>query len=181
MRASRPPSASSPRLVACLVLFVFMIVYGLSAVSGSASPRRAYSFTVPPVCQDAPSSRPASSNGSLVDGLGVASRALRAGHPLVGAFQLISEEIGDPLGRLFGTIYHQQAFGGDLRESIQSAAVHVRNTEFKLFATSISVQLHSGGNLADLMDSLSSVIRDRMRLNKRIRVLTPRPQMSKSS
>ena len=116
----------------------------------------------------------------LVDALGVAARALRAGHPLVGAFQLISEEIGEPLGKIFGQIYQEQAFGSDLKESIRNAAKANRNTEFKLFATAIAVQLHSGGNLADLMDSLASVVRARIRLNKRIRVLTAQTQVSKA-
>jgi tight adherence protein B len=116
----------------------------------------------------------------LVDALGVAARALRAGHPLVGAFQLISEEIGEPLGKVFSQIYHQQAFGSDLRESIRGAAKANRNNEFKLFATAVTVQLQSGGNLADLMDSLSSVVRARIRLNKRIRVLTAQTQFSKA-
>jgi tight adherence protein B len=115
----------------------------------------------------------------LVDALGVAARALRAGHPLVGAFQLISEEIGDPLGKVFRQIYQEQAFGSDLRESIRTAARIARNTEFKLFATAVSVQLQSGGNLADLMDSLAAVVRARIRLNKRIRVLTAQTQFSK--
>ena len=116
----------------------------------------------------------------LVDALGVAARALRAGHPLVGAFQLIAEEIGEPLGPIFRQIYQQQAFGSDLKESIRVAARENRNIEFKLFATAVSVQLHSGGNLADLMDSLASVVRARIRLNKRIRVLTAQTQFSKA-
>ena len=115
----------------------------------------------------------------LVDALGVAARALRAGHPLVGAFQLIAEEIGDPLGSIFGQIYQQQAFGSDLRESIRQSAKEAGSVEFKLFATAVSVQLQSGGNLADLMDSLASVVRARIRLNKRIRVLTAQTQFSK--
>ncbi|MBP8605941.1 MAG: type II secretion system F family protein [Phycisphaerae bacterium] len=115
----------------------------------------------------------------LVDALGVAARALRAGHPLVGAFQLIGEEIGDPLGGLFRQIYQEQAFGSDLKDSLKKAAREVRNTEFKLFSTSVIVQLQSGGNLADLMDTLASVIRSHIWLNKRIRVLTAQTQFSK--
>ncbi|MCI0499671.1 MAG: type II secretion system F family protein [Planctomycetales bacterium] len=115
----------------------------------------------------------------LVDALGVAARALRAGHPLVGAFQLIAEEIGDPLGGIFRQVYQEQAFGSDLKDSLKKAAKENRNTEFKLFATSVTVQMHSGGNLADLMDTLSSVIRSRIWLNKRIRVLTAQTQFSK--
>ena len=68
----------------------------------------------------------------LVDALGLAARALRAGHPLVGAFQLISEEIGDPIGGIFGTIYQQQAFGSDLKQSIRDAAKD--NTKYRVQA-----------------------------------------------
>lgn len=167
--------------VFCAIVAVFIIVYGLSGGLWLSVASSAVVFYI--FLQYANSrimKRASLFERQLVDGLGVAARALRAGHPLVSAFQLISEEIGEPLGTLFGNIYRQQAFGSDLKESIKNAGKRVRNTEFKLFATSISVQLHSGGNLADLMDSLSSVIRDRMRLNKRIRVLTAQTQMSKT-
>jgi Flp pilus assembly protein TadB len=115
----------------------------------------------------------------LVDALGIAGRALRAGHPLVGAFQLIAEEISDPVGVIFQQIVQEQAFGSDLKGSLQKVAKDSRNTEFKLFSTAVTVQVQSGGNLADLMDSLSSVIRSRIWLNKRIRVLTAQTQFSK--
>ena len=115
----------------------------------------------------------------LVDALGVAARSLRAGHPLVGAFQLIAEEISKPVGPIFQNIHRQQAFGNDLREALKNAADEVRNREFKLFATAVTVQMQSGGNLADLMDTLVSVTRARIWLNKRIRVLTAQVQFSK--
>ena len=115
----------------------------------------------------------------LVDALGVAARSLRAGHPLVGAFQLIGEEISKPVGPIFQQLHHQQAFGNDLRDSLKKAAEKNRNREFKLFATAVTVQMQSGGNLADLMDTLVSVTRARIWLNKRIRVLTAQVQFSK--
>lgn len=115
----------------------------------------------------------------LVDSLGIAARALRAGHPLVGAFQLVSEEIGEPLGSVFSRICQEQSLGLDLRDSIRKVAKTTHNSELKLFATAVAIQFQSGGNLADLMDSLASVIRDRMRLNRRVRVITAQTQFSK--
>jgi tight adherence protein B len=115
----------------------------------------------------------------LVDALGVAARSLRAGHPLVGAFQLIGEEISKPVGPIFQQIHRQQAYGSDLREALKNTAEKIRNREFKLFATAVTVQMQSGGNLADLMDTLVSVTRARIWLNKRIRVLTAQVQFSK--
>lgn len=115
----------------------------------------------------------------LVDALGISARALRAGLPLMGSFQLISEEIDDPIGSIFFQICHEQLLGLDMKDSIRKVAKTVPSAELKLFATSVAIQLQSGGNLADLMDSLASVIRARMRLNRRVRVLTAQTQFSK--
>jgi tight adherence protein B len=116
----------------------------------------------------------------LVSALGIASRALRAGHPLVGAFQLVSEEIDEPLGSVFFQICQEQALGLDLKDSIRKVAKTTHNPELKLFATAVSIQFQSGGNLADLMDSLALVIRARMKLNRRVRVITAQTQFSKN-
>ena len=115
----------------------------------------------------------------LVDSLGISARALRAGLPLLGSFQMISEEIDKPVGDIFSRICHEQLLGLDMKDSIRKVARNVYNPELKLFATAVAIQLQSGGNLADLMDSLSSVIRVRMRLNRRVRVLTSQTQFSK--
>ena len=115
----------------------------------------------------------------FVDALGICARALRAGLPLLGSFQLISEEIDKPVGDIFFRICNEQLLGLDMKESIRKVARNVYNPELKLFATAVSIQLQSGGNLADLMDSLASVIRARMRLNRRVRVLTSQTQLSK--
>ncbi len=115
----------------------------------------------------------------FVDALGIAARSLRAGHPLIGAFQLVSREIDEPLGGIFYRICQEQALGFDLKDSIRKIAKTTSSQELKLFATSVAIQLHSGGNLADLMDSLSAIVRARMRLQRRIRVLTAQTQFSK--
>jgi len=116
----------------------------------------------------------------LVDALGISARALRAGLPLLGSFQLISEEIDDPIGGVFSRICHEQLLGMDVKDSIRNVAKTVPSPELKLFATSVAIQLQSGGNLADLMDSLASVVRARMRLNRRVRILTAQTQLSKN-
>lgn len=115
----------------------------------------------------------------LLDALELAVRSLRANHPLLGAFRLVSEEVPDPVGRLFGQVCQQQALGMSLEDSLQKVAVTSDHPEFKLFATSISIQLRSGGHLADMMERLAQVIRDRLRLGRRVRVLTAQVQLSK--
>lgn len=115
----------------------------------------------------------------FVDSLGIAARALRAGHPLVGAFQLIAGEMEDPLGSIFDDICQEQALGLDLKDAIRRAADTNHNEDLKLFATAVTIQMSSGGNLAELMDTLAFVMRSRMRLHRRVRVLTAQTQMSK--
>ena len=114
----------------------------------------------------------------LVDALGIAARSLRAGHPLVGAFQVISEEVGEPLNSAFYRIVQEQSLGLDMKNSIRKVSRDIGNNEFKLFATAVAIQLQSGGNLADLMDTLAAVIRERTRLNRKVRVLTAQTQFS---
>jgi tight adherence protein B len=114
----------------------------------------------------------------FVDALGIAARSLRAGHPLVGAFQLISNEIPEPVGKVFYNICQEQSLGLDMKDSLRKVALLTANKEMKLFATAVAIQLQSGGNLADLMDSLAAVIHARIKLNQRIRILTAQTVLS---
>jgi tight adherence protein B len=115
----------------------------------------------------------------LVDGLELAARSLRVGHPLVGSFRMISEEIGAPVGLLFGEVCQQQELGISLDEALRGVAARTYSDDLKLFATSVVIQLRSGGNLADMMERVAGVIRERNRLARRVRVLTAQTQMSK--
>jgi tight adherence protein B len=115
----------------------------------------------------------------LIDSLELAARSLRAGHPLTGAFRLIAEEIPAPVGNIFAEVVQHQGLGSSLEQAMRGAAVSCPSPDFKLFATSIVIQLRSGGNLAEMMERLAFVIRERMRLARRVRVLTAQTQFSK--
>jgi tight adherence protein B len=116
----------------------------------------------------------------FVDAMGLAARSLRAGHPLLGAFQMISQELGDPVRGLFAGICQQHAMGLKLEEAIARVAAESANRDVKLFSTAITIQLRSGGNLADVMERLADVIRDRVRIGRRVKVLTAQTQFSKN-
>jgi len=115
----------------------------------------------------------------FVDALELAARSLRAGHPLVGAFQLVSDEMQAPVKHVFAEICQRHALGADLEGAIREVSMHSPSSDLKLFATSVAIQIRSGGNLAMLMNRLALVIRDRIRLSRRVRVLTAQTQMSK--
>lgn len=115
----------------------------------------------------------------LADALGLATRSLRAGHPLMSAFQVIVEEMEPPVSSVFAEIVQSQQLGTSLEEAIVRTAAKSNSEDMKLFAASTVIQLRSGGNLADMMERLVAVIRDRMRLQRRVRVLTAQTQFSK--
>ena len=115
----------------------------------------------------------------LVEALDLGGRSLRAGHPLSGAFKLIAAEIGAPVSMLFAEIIEQEALGVSLQRALYNAAQRSRSSDMKIFATPVVIQLRSGGNLADMIDRVAWVVRERMRLNRRARVLTAEAQLSK--
>jgi tight adherence protein B len=115
----------------------------------------------------------------LSDALSVAARSLRAGHPISGAFELISEEVAPPVRDVFAELVQQQSLGMSLEEAVMKTANRIGNPDLKLFAASIVIQVRSGGNLADTMEKLSNVIHDRIRLARRSMALTAQVQLSK--
>jgi tight adherence protein B len=115
----------------------------------------------------------------LVEALDLGGRSLRAGHPLNGAFKLIASEISPPVSTLFGDIMEQEALGVSLQRALVNASQKSRSADMKIFATSVVIQLRTGGNLADMIDRVAWVVRERMRLSRRARVLTAEAQLSK--
>ena len=115
----------------------------------------------------------------FMDALELAARSLRVGHPLVGSFELIAKEVPAPVGTVFAEIVQQQSLGMPLDQALRYAADKSASPDLKFFATAVVIQIRSGGNLADMMDRLAAVLRDRMRLSRRVRVLTAQTQFSK--
>lgn len=115
----------------------------------------------------------------LVDALELSSRALRAGHPLSSAFQIMAQEIPAPVGTVFAEILQSQAMGTGLEEALERAAQRTKSADMKLFSAALSIHLRAGGNLADVMETLAGVIRERMRLNRRFRSLVAQTEFSK--
>ena len=88
-------------------------------------------------------------------------------------------EIAAPVGALFGEICQQQALGVSIEHAIRDAAERSTSEDMRLLATSVAIQSRSGGNLVDMIERLAFVIRDRKRLNRRVRVLTAQTQLGK--
>lgn len=175
--APAPAILTGVGVVAAIFLVLMRLLTGSLMAAGSAGAAIVVTFYL--LAKYLAGRRAARFDHQFVDALQVATRSLRAGYPLVGAFRLISEEIGVPVGELFGQICQQQALGMRLEDAIRQVASPSTSADMKLFATSVVIQLRSGGNLAEMMDRLAAVIRDRIRLNRRIRVLLAQIQLSK--
>jgi tight adherence protein B len=103
--------------------------------------------------------------------LDVVVRAIRAGHPVVSAVQLAADELGDPVGSEFGLIVDEYTYGSDFKDALLSFARRTGSSDAHFFAVSVGIQAETGGNLAEILDGLSSVIRARGTLGKKVKAL----------
>jgi len=162
--------------LAMLASIVLVLTQSVPAAAAAAVAALALAWTL---VKHRVKRREARFESQFLDALGLAARSLRAGHPLSGAFMVISEEIAAPVGPLFTEIRQQQELGMGMEDALRNVIAKTPNHDLRIFATSIIVHLRSGGNLADLMDRIAAVIRDRVRLNRRVRALTASAQLGK--
>lgn len=110
--------------------------------------------------------------------LDIIIRALKAGHPVVSAVNLVTQEMGDPIGSEFGLIVDETTYGAEFREALQSFARRTGSEDAHFFAVSVGIQSDTGGNLAEILANLASVMRARQTLGKRIKALSSEGRMS---
>jgi tight adherence protein B len=108
----------------------------------------------------------------LPEGLELLTRSLRAGHGLGSGFHLVGEELEDPIGTEFGLVAEEVRFGLDLRDALDNLTRRVDNQDLPYFTTAVLIQRQTGGNLAELLDKLSSLIRERAQFYGKVRALT---------
>ncbi len=105
-------------------------------------------------------------------------RALRSGHPIASAIDLLTQEMEDPIGSEFGLISDEVVYGADLTAALQSMAERWDLDDIRMFVVSLSVQNETGGNLAEILDNLSKVIRERAGLYMKVRALSSEGRMT---
>lgn len=106
------------------------------------------------------------------------TRSLRAGHPIAAAIFLITEEMGDPIGSEFGLVSDEVSYGADLTDALAAMAERWNLEDMRMFVVSVSVQSETGGNLAEILENLSSVIRARASMYMKVRALSSEGRMS---
>ena len=106
------------------------------------------------------------------DALDLLSRAIRAGHAFQTALGMGADELPAPVGLEFKRVFEQQNFGLPLREALNELAERVPLLDVKFFVTAIAIQRESGGNLAEILDNLSHVVRERFKILRQVRTHT---------
>ena len=110
--------------------------------------------------------------------LDVFVRGLRAGHPIAAALDLLTTEMPDPIGSQFGIAVDEVTYGAELRDALQSMAERWDLDDMRMFVVSLSVQNETGGNLAEILENLSKVIRDRQSMMMKVRALSSEGRMT---
>ena len=114
----------------------------------------------------------------LPDVFEMMSQALRAGHSLAGAIQLIYEQMPPPIATEFAQVYHEQNLGVKVEDALQSMANRVDSLDVRFFVTAVMIQRQTGGDLAEVLDNISGVIRGRIELAGLVRGLTAEGRLS---
>jgi tight adherence protein B len=106
------------------------------------------------------------------EGIDLIARALRAGHTFQTGLSMVADEIEAPVGAEFRLLFDRQNFGMPLTDALRSFAERVPILDAKFFATAVLTQRDAGGNLAEVLDNLASVIRDRFKVKRQVRVIS---------
>lgn len=114
----------------------------------------------------------------LPDAIDLIVRGLRVGHPFVHALSAAAKEIPDPLGTELGLIADEAAFGRDMGEALMAFAERMESQDLRFLAVAVTIQAQSGGNLAEILDGLSKVVRARFKLFRRVRAITAEAKWS---
>jgi tight adherence protein B len=107
----------------------------------------------------------------FADGLDMIVRSLRAGHPVPIAISMVAREMRDPIGSEFGTVVDEITYGADLESALRNLYCRIGQDDLPLFVTAVAIQGSTGGNLGEILENLSSVIRQRFKMRRKIRAL----------
>ena len=105
------------------------------------------------------------------DALDIIVRSLRAGHPVPIAISMVGREMPDPIGSEFGIVSDETTFGADLETAMRNLYGRLGSDDLPLFVTAVAIQSSTGGNLGEILENLSGVIRQRFKMRRKIRAL----------
>lgn len=115
---------------------------------------------------------------ALPDALDLLARAVRAGHPIGSGIKIVADEAGEPVASEFLRTFEEQRFGLPFEDTMMALSVRVPLIDLRMLVTAILIQREVGGNLAEVLDNLGDVIRQRFTVHRQLRVHTAQGRMS---
>jgi tight adherence protein B len=112
------------------------------------------------------------------DAINLMSRALRAGHAVTTTLAMVAEEVPDPVRTEFRVLREQHNFGMPMTDVLRTFANRIPLIDVRFFATAVLTQRETGGNLAEVLDNLGNVMRERFRMRRQMKVLTAQARMT---
>jgi tight adherence protein B len=112
------------------------------------------------------------------EALDLLGRAVRAGHAFTTGLEMIARESPDPIASEFRTTFEEQNFGLPLRDALLNMTERIPSIDVRFFVTALLIQKETGGNLAEILDGLARVIRDRFRIYREVRVRTAQGRLT---
>src|SRR5256885_5056592 len=112
------------------------------------------------------------------DAMDIIVRSLRAGHPVPVAVGLVAQEMPDPIGTEFGIAADEITYGADVETAMRNLSFRVGQEDLPLFVTAVAIQGSTGGNLSEILENLSSTIRQRFKMRRKIRALAAEGKFS---
>jgi tight adherence protein B len=114
----------------------------------------------------------------LPDALDFLSRSMRAGHAFTISLEMVGQEIHDPLGQEFRSLFNEQNLGASLERSLASFGDRVPLPDIRFFASAVLLQRQTGGNLSEILSRLSHIIRERFRLKGQVKAVSAHGRMT---
>jgi tight adherence protein B len=114
----------------------------------------------------------------LPDALELVSRALRAGHSLASGFSLVSEEMRPPISKEFQRVFEEQNLGVPLESALDNMTERIPNLDLRFFATAVILQRQTGGDLAEILDKIGYLVRERFKIWGQVQALTGEGRLS---
>lgn len=114
----------------------------------------------------------------LCEAMELVARALRAGHSLAAGMHVVAEEMPDPIASEFGRVWEEQNLGISLEQAMRNLAARVPNLDLKFFVTAVVIQRQTGGDLAEILDKIGYIIRERFKIIGLVKALTGEGRLS---
>lgn len=114
----------------------------------------------------------------LPEALELVARALRAGHSLAAGFHLVAQEMSDPISEEFGRVFEEQNLGIPFEEALENLTDRVPNLDLKFFVTAVILQRQTGGDLAEILDKIGHLVRERFKIWGQVQALTGEGRLS---